>query len=322
MDNMKYISLLFLLLITGATSAQLAFPVSDSAAVITGGLKFGYSIITEKEKEVGNKGNFSRFSLEFFVVNVSAEAKIIMYKQGFNLLGSDVSPDLVKFKCVNATGARLTSKELTLQAKPCIIQAVVEDKDAAGKAIENKRLVKIGYWIKPGETISARTIVIVPFNEKPGVIATLFPNPNTPVGSTVTNTGMGDPPPLNIQGFVKIKNATSGTYMNNESGLLGCTMINSEWWSAQWQLIPVNGTNYFTIQNRWKNNFLSLDNSGMLSTNNQSVNTEWLLETIDGGNTYTIKNAARNAAIINQNGTIQAAPLFAGQQNTKWIIEQ
>ena len=65
----------------------------------------------------------------------------------------------------NATGARLTSKRLTLQAPACNVMAVVEDKDCnSNKTVQNKRLANIGYWIRPGETIHADVIVIVPLN--------------------------------------------------------------------------------------------------------------------------------------------------------------
>src|ERR1700712_4930659 len=108
--------------------AQQSFSVNESSPATAEGLQFGYNIVNEKEKEVGDKGNFSRFSLNFFITNMAADAKMLLYKPGFNLLGNDVSPTLVQFKCLNATGARLTSKEVTLQAKACNIMASVEDK--------------------------------------------------------------------------------------------------------------------------------------------------------------------------------------------------
>jgi hypothetical protein len=326
---MRNIFLLICLLYAGTGIAQSSFTVTDSDPVNANGLSIGYHLVSEKEKEVGNKGDFSRFSVEFYVTNTGSEAKIILYRQGLNLLGSDVSPNLVLFKCLNATGARLTSKELTLQAKPCILQGIVEEKDgASGKTVENRRPVKIGYWIKPGETISARTIMIVPLNDKPQVVAFLFPDPGAPVATTMSagaynnynNNNPGMPASL-PQGFVKIKSITSGDYLNEEHVPIGCTPIEDGWWSAQWQLLPVSGTNYYIIQNRWKSNFLSIDDFSLLSSNSQSRNALWLLETVDGGRSYTIKNASRNAAITNLNGVVQANPLERGQQNTKWIIE-
>ncbi len=74
------------------------------------------------------KGISADIVYNIYVTNTSADAKIVLYKQGF-LSGNDVSHNLVQFNCMNATGARLTSKETVIQAKPCSLIALVEDKD-------------------------------------------------------------------------------------------------------------------------------------------------------------------------------------------------
>ena len=341
----KMIPALFFVLLFTPLFAQETFTVTESAPATAANLQFGYNIVSEKEKEVGDKGNFSRYSLNFFVTNTSPEAKIIFYKPGFNLLGNDVSPTLVFFKCLNATGARLTSKEVQLQAKACNIMAAVEDKDcASGKTVMNKRFAQIGYWIKPGETISARTIVIVPLNERPDVRATLF-SQGAFVGSAVganygPNAGQGyggggsypnnqqqAPPPqrrnaLNIpQNFVKLKNVSANIYLNNEGGPLTCSTINNDWWSAHWQFIPVEGTNYFRIKNQWKETFLGTDNSSMLSNSEASGLNMWTIEPA-GYDAFYIKNAGNTNALVFQNGRVQMVPIYGEQQNAKWVIEQ
>lgn len=339
---MKKVVLYLALLQAVNTNAQSVYPVTDMAPVNLNGLTMGYTIKSEEEKEVGNKGNFSRFSVKFYVSNTSQESKIMLFKDGFNLLGN-VSDQLAQFNCLNATGARFTSKSAIIQAAPCNVLAIVEDKDANGKTVKNKRYVQIGSWIKAGQTISTSAIVIVPLNEKPKVEVVYLANSVTPLASATSNGGYNDNtaygntssynggtnqnlplPPAFTSGFVKIRNTFTNNYINTEKGPLSCTAVDNGWWSAQWQIIPVtiNGLNYFTIQNRWKNSFLTIDNSGLLSSNGQSNNAMWILETQDGGNTYTIKNATRNAALADQNGMVETIPLQKGQQNTKWVIEQ
>ena len=233
----------------------------------------------KKKKKWATKAISAGSALTFLSPIRQQMQKMLLYKSGFNLLGNDVSPTLVQFKCLNATGARLTSKEVLLQAKACNIMASVEDKDcASGKTAQNKRMVQVGYWIKPGETISARTIVIVPLNERPDVKATLY-SQGAFIGSAVVadyGSGQNAYPnnqqqrplqrnALNIpQNFVKLKNIAANAYLNNEGGPLTCSPINNDWWSAHWQFIPVEGTNYFRIKNQWKETFLSTDNSSML----------------------------------------------------------
>lgn len=341
---MKKILWLLLVLPVANVFSQNTYAVTDATPVNVNGLIMGYTIKSEEEKEVGNKGNFSRFSVKFYVTNSSSESKIMLYKDGFNPL-NNVSDQLAQFNCRNATGARFTSKSATLQAYPCNVLALVDDKDAGGKDVKNKRFVQIGYWLKAGQTVSTSAIMIVPLNQKPDMEVIYLANALQPIASagysnalsngpaynnSSSNGGQGMPPgPAGIpfrftNGYVKIRNAFTNNYINIEKGPLSSTAIDSDWWSAQWQIIPVNvnGQQYFNIMNRWKNSYLTVDNAGLLSSNAQSNNALWIFDTQDGGNTYTVKNAARNAALADQNGPVDAIPLMRGQQNTHWIIEQ
>ena len=319
---MKRISLLIIFFGFGMAFAQEALTVTEIKPVTINGLKAGYNIINEKEKEVGNKGNFSRFSIQYFVTNVSDETKIILFKQGFNLLNNDVSPTLVQFKCLNATGARFTSKESILQAKPCTIPVSIEDKDcSSGKTTQNKRLAQIGYWIKPGETISNKNIVIVPLNETPNMTATIYPGSTANIGTTV-NSENNNIEPANNQGFVKLKNFSAGTYLNNQPGSLVCTTIENGWWSAEWWLMPVNGTNYYLLKNRWKLNYIATDNKEMLSANKESVNAMWIVEPVGNTNTFTIRNVGNNAYLSIEPGRLTSMDISGSQLNARWIIEK
>lgn len=154
-----------------------SFPVTDSAPALLNGLQAGYIVTGESEKEVGDKGNFSRYKLRFYVTNTSSEAKILFFSQwGDPVLHADKSvPELVQFVCQNATGARLTSKGCSLSASPCNLEVLIDDKDAHGNAVQIRRMAHLGYWIKPGETISTNVIMIVPLGERPQVLATFFP---------------------------------------------------------------------------------------------------------------------------------------------------
>lgn len=320
--KMKKITLLILLLTGKIIFAQQPIVVTDSTPVTVNGLKAGYRIVSETEKEVGNKGNFSRYSVQFYVTNVTGEAKIILYRQGFNLLGNDVPFDLVLFRCLNATGARMTSKEFAVHAQPCVLQTLIEDKDgSSGKTTKNTHLGQVGYWIKSGETFSTKSVVIVPLNENPNFTAAFYPHATSIISSASFNEMYNTQSPDNLR-IAKIKNFSTNNYLNIQNGPLVCTPVDNTSLNAQWQLIPVNGTNYYLIKNRLQNNFISIDNNGMLSANDQSTNAMWIIETIGTTNTYMIKNASNNTALINQNGAVQAVTVFGEMQNAKWIIEQ
>src|SRR5512140_2399602 len=124
-----------------AAAAQQAYPVYDTMALQSGGLTYGYRILNEKEKEV-HKDAFSRYSVQFYVTNTSDQAKMLVRRPGSGLLVSSTSPNLVRFQCTNATGARFTSKEVTLQAKPCVVEAIVDDKECGSdKVVQHERPV-------------------------------------------------------------------------------------------------------------------------------------------------------------------------------------
>jgi hypothetical protein len=288
------------------------------------GLKAGYEITGASEKEVGDKGNFSRYKIRFFVVNTSNEAKLIINKPN-NLFGGNASPELVKFRCTNATGMRLTSKEASLSAKPCIIDALVDETDpATGKAVQKKKPANIGYWIRPGESISTNTIMIVPLNERPAMLVSFFPNTTgMPAAIVNDNNGMGPGGSRPTVSFVRLKNFANSTYLHNQDGPLNCSKIDFNWWSAQWEIIPVTGTSNFQIRNRWKNNFISTENGNLLSDNGQSAKAMWQIEETGTGSVYYIRNVADNSRLVLQNGQLRSSSGFnSNDAAAQWIIER
>ncbi len=304
---------------------QQHYAVSDSFPVTQNGLTMGYTIKSEEEKEVGNKGNFSRYSIKFFVTNTSGEAKIMLYKDGWNILGN-VSDQLVQFNCLNATGARFTSKSATLNAAPCNVIAIVEDKDANGKIVKNKRFVQIGSWIRAGQTFSTSAIIIVPLNEKPKMELIYLANmlqPMASAGYADNQYGSQNQAPLfDPNSFVKIKSSWKNTFLNNQYGPLSCSNIDNDWWSAQWQLIPVQGTNYYLIKNRWKENYISTEMpNSILSPNSQSQGSMWMIEPILNSDQYRIRNAANGAYLNILSGDIQATNVSSESFSAKWLIE-
>jgi hypothetical protein len=304
-------------------SAQQIFPVTDSLPANLDGLKAGYSITEQSEKEVGNKGNFSRYKLKFFVTNTSSEAKIFLKKSGLLNNGS-AAHDIVDFKCSNATGARFTNKSITLQMSTCMIEASVEDKECGtDKKVKNQRFVDVGYWIKAGESITANCIMIVPLNEKPSMAATFYPN-NNGINGTISNQPNNNGNNNHYtQTFVHLKNFASNNYLNNQNGPVACTTIEYGWWSSQWELLPVNGTSNFQIKNRWKNNFISTDNSNLISDNGQSAKAMWAIEETNTSNIFYIKNVADNSKLIFQNGMVKTSSSYGnGGATAQWIIEK
>ena len=320
-----------LLLICSNVSAQqppVPVLVTDSMPATINGLQMGYQILTAGQKEVGNQGNFSRYSVRFFVTNINPEAKIILYKQGFNL-GGGLSPEIVRFTCNNATGARLTTKMATLEAPACNVLAQVEDTDPATKKTKvNERFVQIGYWIRAGQTIHTDAIVIVPLGQKPNVTAINMFNANSLVGNVggpayYDNQQQQYPQQAqNPDGFIKLKSAWNGTYINNETGALGATAITDGWWSAQWQLLPARDVNTYYLKNRWKESYIMTDQlGGAILVGYPSPASVWIMIPMPGSNEVRFKNAMDGTYLNIGQGTLQTTQMRVNDVSARWILE-
>jgi hypothetical protein len=285
------------------------FTVTDSLPVTFNGLKAGYEIKDESEKSVGKKGDFSRFKIKFYLTNVSSEAKIMYRNLDFGGHSGPITNNMALFKCLNATGARFTNKMAMMELQPCKIQAMVDN---------NKVMADIGYWIKPGETVSKTYPMIVPLNEKPNVTITFYAEVGNQTGTLMNQAALQQE-----QNFVRLKNFSSNTYLHTESGPVTTGTIDNNWWSAQWEIQPVSGTENFQIRNRAKNSFLCSGSNTFLCDDAQSQKTMWMIQETNIPNIFYIKNATDNARLYIENGTLKISSSFINNDAlTKWIIEK
>ena len=310
------------------------FDVTDTAPLTLNGLTMGYHINSEEVKKVSDKGDFSRFSVKFFVTNTSPESKIILYRTGFNFL-NEIAPYIVQFNVLNATGARLTSKEALLSANPCTILARVDDKDPKdpNKTVKNKRFVDIGYWIKAGETISTTAIVIVPLNDKPKVTATYLMNAVSPVGTVLNSANYGTPPPppgygqgyrdgYNRGSYYDIRNSWKGAYLDNRAGFITTNNTESQH-ILQWEIVPVNGANYYLLKGKGLNAYISSGKPGSveLNSNTQYAGTMWYIEPVPGSDRVKFKNVGNNTYLNMESGVLQSTNIWDDAESARWVLE-
>ena len=296
MNNKALLFILFVLMANGIC-AQQAYPVTDTQPVLINGFNIGYAIKSTEVKAVGDKGNFSRYAIKFYVTNTTNQPFIIPYRDGPNHPGN-VSALLAKFNILNATGARLTSNVALINAVPYNETRMVDEKDPhTRKIVKVQHMVQTGYWVQAGQTISADEIVIVPLNQLPDVQVLCMmngPQQQQPP-SYVANPAPAEntaPPLPNMQGFLKLKNVFNNTYVNIQTGVPVSSPIDQGWWSAQWQLTPILGTNYFNIKNRWKGNFIDTERGYItISVNPQSPGSMWSVEPTQDRDIFMIKNA-------------------------------
>ena len=108
------------------------------------GLEIGYQAISNESRP----GNLKRYRIKFYVTNKRSEPKIIFFKDDGGEM-PNVSDEIARFKCLNATGADGTVTMATVLADPCIVTGLVDIKDCnVDKTIQVKKTTQIGYWIK------------------------------------------------------------------------------------------------------------------------------------------------------------------------------
>jgi hypothetical protein len=168
------------LFVINKSSAQQTFPVTDTQPVLINKLSIGYAIKSTEVKAVGDKGNFSRYSIRFFVTNTTNAPLVIPYSQGPNP-SANVSDLLVRFNILNATGARFTSNVALIKAMPLKTFILVNQRDPQTNKIEQvQRVAQVGFRLQARQTINVDEIVIVPLNQLPNVQAVYFASSPSP----------------------------------------------------------------------------------------------------------------------------------------------
>lgn len=163
---MRNVLVLMMVILSSVCMGQ-SKAITEETPFLADGIEYGYSIRNAGSKEVSNK-DFSRYEVTLYATNKGECSRIIFFGQSLNLFESD-NRALAKFDCVNATGARLTTKTGELNAKPMFVTARVNTRDEKGKATTENQKVQVGYYIGAGETVEENVIFIVPLNSKPDI---------------------------------------------------------------------------------------------------------------------------------------------------------
>ncbi|MBD2754044.1 ABC transporter permease [Spirosoma validum] len=166
MNHLSICSLIFLgICFSLLAKAQPSYDITDKEPALYNGIEYGYSIRSELKKDIGNKGTFKRYEVTFYVTNKSGCTRLFFPRQ--TTLGLQNQDLMANFDCVNATGARLTSKTATVRARPFLVPYSTTTKNAEGKEIVNTVQVQAGHMLENGETVTNHIVVIVPDGEQP-----------------------------------------------------------------------------------------------------------------------------------------------------------
>lgn len=162
-----------------AVLAQESRMMEDGEVMEYNGLRVGYRITNVSTREVGRE-IFDRYTITAFVTNFSP------CEVGIRLTGNerpgfinDQVLRLATFDCLNATGARLTSRsvDITLRNDPIYYTYRYQIRLPDGKMENRTENIIVGYMLERNRTREVDFIVIVPRGEKPKIRVTVYPLP-------------------------------------------------------------------------------------------------------------------------------------------------
>lgn len=139
--------------------------ISDGQTLDVNGMSITFNITNKESIEVGGK-SFDRYKVSASVKNTSDKSYNIRLSS-FPQIVSNIG--LVELYCINATGAKLTSKKIELKMKAQMINVTYSAYDKSGKFTSSIIPVTGSYYFDSGDTISDNVIFIVPQGEKPDV---------------------------------------------------------------------------------------------------------------------------------------------------------
>ncbi|WP_025145268.1 hypothetical protein [Pedobacter jeongneungensis] len=160
-------TLAFLLPFLATVSVSSAQQIKDGVTVNVNGIAVTYSV-TNKEKLTIKDQDFDRYKVLASIKNNTGKSFNIRLASSLDLSGISNSK-IIELDCVNATGARLTSKKVQVSMKSHLINVTYPTKDKDGKSITAILPVTAGYYFDEGQVIENDAIFIVPAGEVPQV---------------------------------------------------------------------------------------------------------------------------------------------------------
>lgn len=159
---MKKLIPILLLMVFTSLGAQ---KITDGQTVTVDGLAVTFNILNKESVNAGGK-NYDRYKVSATLVNNSGK--------DFNLRMNNApqvvtNTELVELNCINATGAKLTSKKIALKMNPQNLNVTYWAYTKDGKYQSFVIPVVSGYFLDNGGSVSDNAIFIVPQGEAPDV---------------------------------------------------------------------------------------------------------------------------------------------------------
>lgn len=162
MKNLTSLAMFVLLFSYSLINAQ---KIGDGETVDLNGLAVTFNVLNKESVTVGGK-NFDRYKVSATLVNNSPKSYNMRMSNAPQLA---MNTGLVEVNCVNATGAKLTSKKLDLKLKPQNVNVTYWAYTKDGKYESSVIPIVAAYYLDSGDSVTDNAIFIVPAGEQPNV---------------------------------------------------------------------------------------------------------------------------------------------------------
>ncbi|WP_343681236.1 hypothetical protein [Chryseobacterium arthrosphaerae] len=162
MKKSSFLTLFFILLSLTPFYGQ---KITDGATLDVSGLAITFNILNKEAISVGGK-SFDRYKVSATLVNKSGKNYNVRLSNAPQVV-SDIK--IAELDCINATGAKLTSKRLELKLKPQNVNVTYWAYTKDGKYQSFIIPIVAGYYLDEGDSVNDNAIFIVPSGEIPEV---------------------------------------------------------------------------------------------------------------------------------------------------------
>lgn len=139
--------------------------ITDGQTIDVNGMSVTFNITNKESIEAGGKP-YDRYKVSATVKNTSDKSYNFRLSSSPQIV-SNIG--IVELDCINATGAKLTSKKIELKMKAQMINVTYYAYDKSGKYTNSIIPVIGSYYFDQGDTISDNAIFIVPQGQAPDV---------------------------------------------------------------------------------------------------------------------------------------------------------
>lgn len=164
---MKKIASVLLLLTCCLATVAKAQQIKDGQTIDLNGIAVTFNIVNKESIDVKDQ-SFDRYKVVATVKNNSGRSFNNRLTSSVDIAAA-LKSKIVELNCVNATGARLTSKKFDIGMKAHTITVTYPGKDKDGKFVSQTMAVIASYYFDPGQTLQNDAIFIVPKGEAPQV---------------------------------------------------------------------------------------------------------------------------------------------------------